>query len=186
MRSGKSRSGAHTNTLGCNTRVRTSPHVRAPSPSILFRECISSARRVSSAGCTQGPPVSSALPSSILRATERAAFFTTAVESAPAVMFGSLSVAMAGVSTLGLTNRLSMRGRSRATGCGCVLACSMSRTEGLPGLRSPAEIPVAAAWACVQALFRILLDVASDESPGRLCCWAFLMLSRPLPARVPC
>ena len=79
-----------------------------------------------------------------------------------------------------------MRGRSRAAGCGCVLACSMSRTEGLPGLRSHAEISVAAAWACVQALFRILLDVASDESPGRLCCWAFLMFSRPMPVRVPC
>ena len=106
LRSGNRRSGAHMNTLGCKTRRRTSSHVIAPSPSALFRECISSARRVSSAGCTQGPPVRSAQPVSIFRATARTAFFFlfTVVVSAPARMLGSRSVARAGGATLGLAS----------------------------------------------------------------------------------
>ena len=56
----------------------------------------------------------------------------------------------------------------------------MSRTEGLAGLRSPADAAVAAAWVCV------LSNVASDDSSRRFCGWAFLMPDRPLPVRVPC
>ena len=62
----------------------------------------------------------------------------------------------------------------------------MSRTEGLAGLRSPADAAVAAAWVCVKALRPVLSNVASDDSPRRFCGWAFLMPDGPLPVRVPC
>ena len=139
FRPGNSRSGAHTKTLGCTTRLHKSSCERPSPPSLRLRVCKSSALRVGSAGCTQGTPASSTRPSSIRRVTSRAAFFTqTALKSTTVTASDCASAAVGACAPLVLAKRrfsLEYCALLGLADCGHEIPRSMSRTETWTGSR---------------------------------------------------
>ena len=177
LKSGNRRSGAHTNTLGCNARVHISSHVRAPLPSLRLRAFTPSALWVSAAGRTQGSPASSARPSSMLSVTSRTACLTHAApESAPVVVFENPSATRKDGASLE-ADRLSCLSECCAllgfADCGRATQSSMSRTDSWCGSRRPADAPTAAA----PALLCVPLIVSRDALRSGIAAdsWAFLV-----------
>ena len=151
LRPGNRRSGAHTKTLGCTTRLHTSSCERPSPPALRLCVCKSSALRVGSAGCTQGTPASSTRPSSMRRVTSSTAFFTQAtLRSATAAASDDRSAAVGtGAPLVAVTQRFSSECcvLLGLAGCGREPPCSMSRTESWRGSRWPAGAPGVAAPA---------------------------------------
>ena len=198
----KRRSGAHTNTLGCNARLCTSSLDTALPPSLRLRTCTAAALRVRSAGRTQGSPASSRWPSSMRRVTASTAVLAHAApESAPAAapVLRSAAVgdgAPSGLAKLTLSCRCSDAVGSAS--CDRALLRSMSRTDSVAGSRCPVGATEVAAHGSAPALHRGLIPAARDgllkndfavangNLPKRCFCKVFLTAGRPLLTHVLC